>query len=273
MSNDRIALAVGAHPDDVEFMMAGTLALLKRKGWDVHLFTVANGSCGTAEYDTEEIVAMRREESHEAAKVLGGTYHPGVVPDLEIFHDEETVRRATTVIRDIRPRIVLCPSLEDYMEDHMNTGRVTVTACFGRGMRNWVSEPPRPPTDQDLYLYHAQPHANRDGMRRLILPELFVDVSSVFEVKLDMLRCHRSQKNWLDTSQGMDSYLIAMQDINAQIARMSGVETCEYAEGFRRHSHIGFSAADGDPLREELAEFVTVNYDYEKMLNAGYEEL
>ena len=216
---------------------------------------------------------MRLEESHEAAKVLGATYHPGVVPDLEIFHDEETVRRATAVIRDIRPRIVLCPSLEDYMEDHTNAGRVTVTACFGRRMRNWVSEPQRPTTDQDVFLYHTQPHANRDGMRRLIVPELFVDVSGVVDLKLDMLRRHKSQQNWLDTSQSMNSYLVAMQEINAEIARMSGVEGCAYAEGFRRHSHLGFSAEDGDLLREELAEFVTVNYDYEKMLNAGYEEL
>ena len=267
MPDQKVALAIGAHPDDVEFMMAGTLALLKKRGWEVHILTIANGSCGTAEYDAEEIVRIRLAEAHEAARVLGGTYHPGLVPDLEVFYDAPTIRKATAVVREIRPNIVLTHSPVDYMEDHTNTCRIAVTACFCRLMRNWVTDPETATTDQELALYHCQPHGNRDPLRRLVVPELFVDVAGVLDLKLEMLRCHKSQKNWLDVSQGMDSYLVAMKELNAEIARLSGREGLEYAEGLRRHSHIGFTAEDTDPLREELADHIFVNPDYQKALD------
>ena len=136
------------------------------------------------------------------------------------------------------------------MEDHTNTARVVVTACFSRAMRHYASQPPREPTDQDVYLYHAQPHMNRDGMRTLVVPELFVDVTSVMETKLRMLGCHESQRQWLDETQGLDDYLESMRRGSAEMAAMSGQPGWQYAEGFRRHSHLGFSACDGDPLSE-----------------------
>jgi len=267
MPEDKIALAVGAHPDDVEFMMAGTLSLLKKKGWEIHILTVGNGSCGTAEYDAETIVRMRRQEAINAAVVIGATYHPGLVPDIEILYDLPTLRKVTAIVRKIAPNLVFTHPPSDYMEDHQNTCRLVVSACFCRGMRNWVSDPEIPPTAQDVYLYHANPHSNRDALRRIVIPEIYIDVTSEVETKADMLRCHESQKNWLDVSQGMDSYLITMKDICAQLAQMSGREGCEYAEGFRRHSHLGFSGADRDRLAEELSDYVTVNAEYEKYLD------
>jgi hypothetical protein len=65
--------------------------------------------------------------------------------------------------------------------------------------------------------------------------------------KRDALAAHESQKAWLDASQGMDSYLVAMDDLSLEVGRMSG--EFEHAEGWRRHLHVGFSAADTDPLQ------------------------
>jgi len=149
---------------------------------------------------------------------------------------------------------VLLPSLDDYMEDHTNTARLVVTACFSRTMRHFGSVPPRAATDQDVYLYHAQPHLNRDGMRQLVTPSLFVDITGAMKTKLDMLGCHESQRQWLDETQGLDDYLRSMQDASAEVARMSGQPGWEYAEGFRQHSHVGFSARDRDILSEVLGD-------------------
>lgn len=253
MAEKKIALAVGAHPDDVEFMMAGTLSLLAKAGYEPHIMTVANGSCGTAEYDIKQAAVVRRREARRAAKVMGATYHPGLVDDLMVYYTDRLVRRAAAVVREIRPGIVLLPSLEDYMEDHMNSARVMVTACFCRGMPNFKTIPARKPFMDDIALYHAQPYQNMDMMRRLIRPEIFVDVASEIEVKDDMLRCHESQKKWLDVSQGQDSYLQTMRDVCAEIARLGGRRRqVRYAEGFRRHNHIGFAAQDRDVLSEAL---------------------
>jgi LmbE family N-acetylglucosaminyl deacetylase len=52
-------------------------------------------------------------------------------------------------------------------------------------------------TTQDVFLYHAQPHSNRDGMRNFVISELFVDITTEMDVKLKMLRCYESQWKWL----------------------------------------------------------------------------
>lgn len=247
MSDRKAALAVGAHPDDVEFMMAGTLALLGDAGYDLHIFTIGNGNCGTAVYDHNDICRLRAAEAHSAASVINATYHEGLVNDIEIFYEEKVLREVTALVREIQPEIILTHSPSDYMEDHQNTCRLMVTACFCRGMRNWLSSPAKPPTFQDVYLYHANPHSNYDGMRNLVTPTLYVDVGDKVTIKEEMLRRHATQKEWLDTSQGMDSYLITMREVCASIGAMAP-QPLQYAEGFRQHLHVGLSAQDGDPL-------------------------
>jgi LmbE family N-acetylglucosaminyl deacetylase len=254
-------LAVGAHPDDIEFGMAGTLLLLKRAGCKVHYMTVANGSCGTTELPEEDIVAIRKRESMKAAEYLGATYHASLCNDIQIFYDEQLIRKLTAVVREAEPDIMLVPSLEDYMEDHMITARLAVTAAFCRNMKNYPSIPELPPVEKDLMLYHAMPASLTDGMRRKIVPELYVDVGDVMDQKEEMLACHESQKSWLDRSQGMDSYLQSMKDLTREVGSMSG--KYRHAEGWRRQSHLGYSSKDGDPIRDLLREYCSLSADSE----------
>jgi N-acetylglucosamine malate deacetylase 1 len=86
----------------------------------------------------------------------------------------------------------------------------------------------------------------------------------VHGTKREALAAHVSQKHWLDVSQGMDSYLISMDDASRKVGELSGC--FEYAEGWRRHSHMGFSAKDIDPLKEALGEDCVVNEAYERWL-------
>jgi len=255
MSEHKVALAVGAHPDDVEFVMAGTLALLGDAGWELHIMTVGNGNCGTAQYTHEEIIRIRGREARNASGLIGAEYHRGLVNDIEIYYEDELLRRVTGRVRRIKPNIVLTHSPQDYMEDHMNTSRLMVTACFCRGMRNWQSIPREAPTFQDCSIYHAQPMGNVDPLRNPIIPSLLVDVTAKMDVKADMLREHRSQKDWLDVSQGKDAYIDAMRDMAEQVADMSE-STVQYAEGWRQHLHVGLSAQDGDPLSDVLGDLV-----------------
>lgn len=246
----RTVLAVGAHPDDIEFMMAGTLLLLRDRGWTVHYCNVADGACGTERLSPDEIAAIRLAEAREAARLLGAEHHPPLAHDLEVLYGTPLIRAIAAVVRRARPRIVLTQSLEDYMEDHMSTARATVTAAFARGMPNYPSDPPVPAANWDLALYHATPHTLRDMMRRPIVPERFVDIGPVMERKAALLACHRSQKEWLDASQGFDSYLDAMREACRAVGALSG--RFAYAEGWRRHLHVGLSARDDDPLGEAL---------------------
>lgn len=259
------AIAIAAHPDDIEFCMAGTLLLLKSAGWEIHYLNLSTGNCGSMTMSAARTRTVRRGEAKRAAKILGAHWHPPMCDDLEILYEVKTLRRLAAVIREVKPSVVLTHSPQDYMEDHMNTSRLAVTAAFSRGMPNFKTTPARRPVDGDVTVYHAMPHGLRDGLRRRIVPGLFVNTASVHATKRESLAVHVSQKAWLDASQGMDSYLIAMDEMSAAVGKMS--RRFKHAEGWRRHSHIGFSAAEIDPLAEALKKNCLVNTAYEDALN------
>ncbi len=243
--------AVAAHPDDIEFLMAGTLVLLGQAGYEVHYMNVANGSCGTARHTRDEIVRIRRKEARAAAASIGAIYHESLVNDIEIFYEKGLLAKMGAIMREVSPEILLVQSPNDYMEDHQNAARLAVTAAFCRGMPNFPTDPPRPPVEQEVTVYHAQPHGNYDALRHLVYPDIYVDISGVMDKKKEMLACHRSQKEWLDETQGMESYIRAMEEMSRAVGVMSG--RFEFAEGWRRRLHLGFCAPDADPLSAALA--------------------
>jgi len=85
--------------------------------------------------------------------------------------------------------------------------------------------------------------------------------------KLAALVEHRSQQNWLETSQGMNSYLAAMEGMSRDLGKTSG--KFKHAEGLRRHLHWGFSSRESDPLAALLGKNYLVNKAYERELARG----
>ena len=260
----KVAFAIAAHPDDIEFIMAGTLLLLREAGWEIHYLNVADGCCGSLKESRARTRARRAREGQDAANILGAHFHRSLVPDLEIYYEPKLLSRLAAVVREVNPSIVLTHSLSDYMEDHMNTARLAVTATFARGMPNFVTTPKRPIVAGDATVYHAMPHQLCDQMGRRIIPETYVDVSSTHKTKLAALAAHRSQQDWLDVSQGMNSYLRAMEDMSRDVGRMSG--RFRLAEGWRRHSHMGFCSPEANPLADVLGKRCWKNPAYAKWL-------
>ena len=263
MAEKRV-LAIAAHPDDIEFTMAGTLLRLREKGWELHYMNIANGSCGTAVDDMDTIIAKRRAEAMAACELVGAVWHAPIVNDLEVYHNNEQIGKVCAVVRQVRPAIILTQSPRDYMEEHMNACRIAVTAAFCRGMRNYPVDPDVPPIGDDVTLYHALPHGLRGPLRERIVAGQYVDIGPVLAAKRAMLACHRSQKEWLDESQGMDAYLVTMEEFSRDAGTQSGV--FEFAEGWRRHSHLGYAATDCDPLSEALGSACIVDSAYEEAL-------
>jgi LmbE family N-acetylglucosaminyl deacetylase len=250
-----IALAAAAHPDDIEFMMAGTMLRLKDAGCEIHFWNLANGCCGSAKLSRGETAAVRWKEAQASASAAGGIAHPPLFNDLAVFYDETSLARVGAVIRRIKPDIILTHAPHDYMEDHQNTARLVVTGAFMRGMKNAETVPPEAPYDKCVAVYHALPHGLCDALRQQVDPDFFIDIGPVLARKRAMLACHASQKEWLDVTQGMDAYLDEMERMSAEVGRMSG--TYEFAEGWRRHSHLGFAAEDFDPLGKLLGAFIS----------------
>ena len=254
-------MAVGAHPDDIEFLMAGTLLLLKKAGAEIHMWNLANGSCGTTVYDREEVIRIRGREARDSAGLAGAQIHEPLADDLALFYEPRLLARVAAGIRQVKPTILLVPSPDDYMEDHQNAARLAVTAAFVRGMRNFATDPPAGPWSGDVAVYHAMPNGLRDPLRSTVRAGLYVDVSGVHDTKRRMLSQHRSQKEWLDASQGLDAYLNEMEAMSRAVGRMSG--RFELAEGWRRRLHLGFGPPGWDPLAELLAPFCLVDRAYE----------
>lgn len=249
------ALAIFAHPDDIEFTCAGTLALLKERGWETHYLNLADGCCGSLDKSPEAAAAERWAEAQAAAEILGATPHPPLFHDLEIFFNERTTRRVASALRKVRPNVVLTHATEDYMEDHMETARLALHALFSASMPNYKTNPDTAPYDKPRALYHTLPHGfHRPIDRQRVYPEFYVNIDAVIERKRAALAAHRSQKEWLDKTQGMDAYLETMSDLAKTLGQESG--TGQHAEGFTRHQHLGLGPEDYTPLEDALKNLI-----------------
>ena len=108
------------------------------------------------------------------------------------------------------------------------------------------------------------PHGLCDGLRRRVMPGSFVNTTAFQKTKRQALAAHKSQQGWLDRSQGLSSFLLAMEDMSLELGRMS--KRFKHAEGWRRHLHFGFCKPEADPLGEALGRNYSINADYEREL-------
>jgi LmbE family N-acetylglucosaminyl deacetylase len=258
--SDKVAMAISAHPDDIEFYMAGTMLLLSEASYDLHYLTIANGGCGGTQHDAVTIARTRATEAKRAAEILGATFHASFCNDLEIIYDLNLLRQLAAIIREVKPGIILTHPPVDYMEDHTFTCRLVVTAAFAREMPNFVTTPARKPYSADVTIYHATPHGLTDPLRRLMVPELFVNTEGVHNRKCEALAAHESQAAWLETSQGANSLISMLDAFSSKVGELS--RNFRHAEGWWRHSHLGFCREDVDPLRETLGSLTTTLEDH-----------
>lgn len=249
-------LAIAAHPDDIEFVMAGTLLQLSERGWQVHYFNIANGCYGSQSLEPAQCSAVRLAEAQAAAELLPAKFYPPICNDMEILYTPQLLRQVAAVIRQAQPQIVLTHAPLDYMEDHQNAARLAVSAAFTRGMPGYATSPPLASYDGPVAVYHAQPHGNRTPLGDLVEPSHYVNVSSLVDRKRELLAAHASQDQWLGASQGISAYLETMVELNRQVGQLSG--QFELAEGWRQHLHLGFSPAGFDPLRDALDSVMVV---------------
>ena len=248
------AFAIAAHPDDIELMMAGTLLLLGEAGYDLHVMNISNGSCGSMTENADSTAARRTNEARASADLMGAYFHPPLTNDIEIFYEDSLLRKLAAVVRSVAPTILLAQSPQDYMEDHMNACRLAVTAAFTRGMPNYRTDPATAPVDGSITLYHALPWGLCGPLGERIWARQFVNIETTLPKKRAALACHQSQKEWLDQTQGLDSYSDTMETMSREVGEMSG--QFEVAEGWRRHLHLGFCGPDDDPLTDALGKNV-----------------
>lgn len=228
-------LAVFSHPDDAEFLCAGTLALLKKAGWEIFIATLTAGDKGTKEYSSDEICRIRQSEASRSAAIIGGEYICLDFEDLFIFYNRNAIEKVSSLVRQVKPDIVLTSSPSDYIVDHEITAKLVQTSCFACGIQNLqVLEEIFHPIP---HLYYADPFEGKDKFGTIVSPSFYTEITSEMNIKRLMLQCHESQRNWLFYHHKIDEYILSME----RHSRMRGSEIgVEFAEAFRQHLGHGF---------------------------------
>ena len=226
-------LAIHAHPDDVDFLAAGTLALLAGKGHAIAIVTATAGEGGSKVSGPAKTAAIRLREAATAAAVIGASYQCAGLPDLGVFNDDAQRRRIVELVRAAAPDIVITGSPADYHPDHEAVSVLARDACFAASVPNYRTGPALP-LGAIPHLYFMDAIGGRDRESRRIRPDFGVDIAAVMDVKRRMLMAHESQIGWVAEQHGVPNMVKAMQDWGARRGRDFGVAA---AEGFRQYRH------------------------------------
>jgi LmbE family N-acetylglucosaminyl deacetylase len=237
-------LAIHAHPDDIEILAGGTLALLADAGHEITVATFTPGDCGSRDLGSEEIAAVRRGEAAKSAARIGARHVCLEFRDLCIFNDEPSRRRVTGALRQTRPELILTAAPVDYLCDHEAVSALVRDACFGAPIPNYPAE--GAPLDAIPHLYFMDPIGGHDREGRFVRPDFVVDISATFHRKREMLAEHASQREWLRRHHGVDEYLDAMERWTRDCGAVTDVE---YGEGFRQYRGHAYPQS---PLLQEL---------------------
>lgn len=218
-------LAVGAHPDDIEILCAGTLLCYADAGHSITMAIATNGEQGHIEIMPEELAAIRKKEAEASAEIAGAKLIWMGYRDQFIFHTEETRRHFIEMIRQADPDVIITHNPADYAQDHRVVSELVFTASFQAGVPHIFTDSPA--IKKLPVLYYMDNVTGTD-----FLPAELVDISSVMDRKVAMLECHQSQLVWLKEHDDLD--VVDMMMTVGRFRALSCTGKVAYAEGFKR---------------------------------------
>lgn len=252
MEYPKSIVVFAAHPDDTEIFVAGTLKLLKDRGWSVTICTVTSGGMGGFGMTEAETIAVRRAEAQESAALLGAEYVCLDGRDGYLFDSEQMRVKAVDVIRRAGAGVVIAHLPNDYHADHRAAAAITDAAAMLSTLPNVPSK--YAPLPANPIFYHSATLGMTDPLGNPVgTPHFLVDVGSVHDLKMRMLACHRSQIEIMRVMHKMDDFAGEMSKQDREWGKLAGVE---FAEAYWQHLGGGFQK---EPLlQRELAEFVRI---------------
>ena len=195
-------LALGAHPDDIEYGSGGMLAKYAEKGHRVYVFVASDGGLGG---DPQ----VRREEQHDAARVLGvKDVFWGGYEDTEIPLHRDLIARIEAVIRELEPRMIFVNHPDDTHQDHRHLAQCAISAT--RYIPN--------------FLFYEVP-----STQQTFAPNCFTEIPEpILDRKLDALRAHRSQVSKTNIED------MSILELARSCANFRGIQArVKYAEAFQ----------------------------------------
>ena len=220
-------LFIGAHPDDMEYYCAGTMAKYAKQGHEIYVAIATNGNIGSHVHETkEEISAIRFEETKKACAIINAKLI-WMGFDDEYLIDSREVRDAfIDAVREAQPDVIFTTrKMADYNPDHDITGYMSFIARINATIP--LIKTKHEPTKFIPPMFYCPPTGGMD-----FVPEYYVDISEEFETKLAMWNCHESQHGeWCDECFGCDVTAGLIRQCE-QYAYQTG-SGIKYAEGFQ----------------------------------------
>ncbi|MFS0781409.1 bacillithiol biosynthesis deacetylase BshB1 [Bacillus sp. 1P06AnD] len=220
MHTDIDILAFGAHADDVEIGMAGTIAKYTKQGKKVVICDLTK-----AEMSSNGTVQRRLEEAEKARNVLGVEERINAqLPDRGLFLTDDHIAVAASVIRKYKPKIIFVPYTVDRHPDHGNCAKIVEEAYFSAGVRKYVDKEDQAPHKAEALYYYMI-----NGFHK---PDFAIDISAHIDEKINSLKSFRSQFEINDNSYQtplVGDYIDSVVSREKMIGKEVGVN---YAEGF-----------------------------------------
>lgn len=221
-------LAVGAHPDDIEILCAGTLAKYHARGDAVVMAHAAYGDKGHFVIPPDELTRIRRGEAQAAARVIGADCVELGFADMEIENSAPARLRVIDAVRTAQPDVVITHSPDDYHSDHVTISALVLDACFSASVPHIKTE--------HAYLNKMPVIYFMDTLAGMhFQPYDYVDITDFMPQKLEMMSKHSSQLVWLRQHDNYDAL-----DAIETMAKFRGYQCgVKYAEGFKRYQVWG----------------------------------
>ncbi|MEI6876498.1 MAG: PIG-L deacetylase family protein [Spirochaetota bacterium] len=224
-------LAIGAHPDDVEFYCAGTLLKYARAGHRVFITLTTSGNIGSNVIEgREEIARIRELEQLESAKLYNNAQVRFLRNDDEGLLDSPKLRGdLIDAIRWASPDVIFTHFPGDMSTDHNVTGAVVGRVMLSLPGKNVPAKEAPMTTAPVLFYWDTAAGLHFE-------PEAYVDVSDTMEEKLEALALHKSQFAWLSTFQD-----VSLTEHSRIMGSYRGLAVGrKYAEGFRAYRIHGY---------------------------------
>ncbi len=219
-------LAIGAHSDDVDQFCGGTLARYAALGHIVGICCVTDGRANGAVEPVEALVATRKKEFETTAGMIGATqtYWLGF-PDGELENNLATRRTLVQAFEDFKPDVLLTHPLDDYHPDHIATHHLVIDASLA----TWFEGN----TFAVLYFWESEGGHN-------YIPDEYVDITQVYDLKLRLIDVHRSQWDYgPDPETGKPAENFIIPDVHAMALFRGMQSSVKYAEAFQHSRKYG----------------------------------
>jgi N-acetylglucosamine malate deacetylase 1 len=226
MNNDLHILAFGAHADDVEIGMGGTIAKFTAEGKKIGICDLTD-----AQLSSNGTIEKRKIEAANAAEILGVVVRTSLgLPDRGLYLFDDYIREIAGVIRNYRPKIVFAPYFEDRHPDHGNCARLVEEAVFSAGIKKYQTKNNEfPHRVEKVYFYMI------NGFHK---PDFVIDVSTYMNKKIESLNAYKSQ--FVKTDKSFDTplvngYIDMVESREKLFGSQAGVA---FAEGFKTKNPI-----------------------------------